>query len=251
MKVTDPIGIMRYSALQAPGSDPSNPATFYKHAYDTGGARAFSRWCYIQVPVVEVNKRVETIATGVNTHRIALYPGGAIVIKKGGVVQFAAAGSVKALPNMMTQAAGAPTQYAMVGRTIMFNGVTNAGWTVEYTPKLDLPFCSLTIDKGADIVDGASLNLSDFIGETVGYDIESNFRFFDNGTTTDTFKVGRVLDVKLGTNEDLKLVRTYFRDFGLWQEQPGYATDGRNTQLSIANAPKWIARIAVSFNDIK
>ena len=248
LKVTEPIGIMRYSALTAPGSDPSNPATFYKHAYDTGGARAFSRWCYIQVPVVEVNKRIETVAVGVTSHRIALYPGGAIVVKKGGVAQFTAAGSVKGIANMMTPSAGAPTEYSLVGRTLLFNGVTDAGWTIEYTPKMDLPFTSLTIDKGSDIVDGNSLNVSDFIGETLGYDLDSNFRFMDAGVTTDTFKVGRILDVKNGSNEDLKLVRTYFRDFGLWQEQPGYATDGRNTQLSIANAPKYIARIAVNFN---
>lgn len=246
LKATEPVGIMRYSALQAPGSDPSNPATFYKHSYDTGGVRAFTRWCYIQVPVVEVNKRVETIASGVTNHRITLYPGTALTIKKSGVVQFATLGSVKALPNMLVQTTGVPTQYAMLGRTILFNGVTDAGWTVEYTPKLDLPFTSMTIDTGANIVDNNSLQISDFIGEVVGYDIESNFRFM--GATTDQFKVGRILDMKLGVNEDLKLVRTYFRDFGLWQEQPGYATDGRNTQLSIANAPKYIARIAVNFN---
>lgn len=247
--ITDPIGIMRYSSLMAPGSDPSNPATFYKHSYDTGGAKAFSRWCYIQVPVVEVNPRKETIPTGVATHRIQLYPGTALTIKdNGNVTLFTAGGSKKAIANMLTPAAGATAdQYAMVGRTIMFNGPTGAGWTVTYTPQIDLPFTCLKYDKGATIVDGVSAAPSDLIGQEVGFNIKSDFQLWGTGIA-DSTRVGRILTVKNGSNQDLALVRTYFRDFGLWQEQPGYATDGRNTQLSIANAPKYIARIAVQFN---
>lgn len=246
---TDPVGIMRYAALAAPGTDPSNPATFFKHSYDTGGARAFSRWAYIQVPVVEVNDRVETIAAGVNTHRIALYPGTALTIKdNGGVALFTAAGSVKAFANQLNQAAGATADgYALMGRTIMFNGPTGAGWTVTYTPKVDLPFTHLVSPFAGDVTNGASGPISQFIGEEVGFNVESNFELWGSGIDNSQ-KIGRVLDIKNGSNEDLKLVFSYFRDFGLWQEQPGYATDGRNTQLSIANAPKYIARIAVNFN---
>jgi hypothetical protein len=62
------------------------------------------------------------------------------------------------------------------------------------------------------------------------------------------FQIGQILDVKNGSDKDLALVLTWFRDQGLWQEQPGSATDGRNTMLSIVNAPKYVARIAVNFN---
>lgn len=249
---TDPIGIMRYSALMAPGTDPSNPATFFKHAYDTGGARAFSRWCYIQVPVVEFNTRVEAVPTAVGTHRIALYPDTAgIVIKDaGGVVLFNGVGAVKAFSNQLTEApAGAVAdQYAMVGRTIMFNGPTGAGWTVNYIPKCDLPFTTMKSPFAGNVVDGNSGTIAQFIGEEVCFNLSSDFELVGAGVPAGSQKVGRILDVKVGSSADLALVRTYYRDFGLWQEQPGYATDGRNTQLSIANTPKYIARIAINFN---
>ena len=248
---TAPIGIMRYSALMAPGTDPSNPATFFKHAYDTGGARAFSRWCYIQVPVVELNTRVENIPTSVGTFRIALYPGAAgIKIKDaGGVVLFTAVGAAKAFANQLTQAVGPVADaYSMIGRTIMFNGPSGAGWTVEYIPKVDLPFTVMKSPFLGNVVDGASGPISQFIGEEVCYNLSSDFELASGGVPAGSQKVGRILDVKIGSNADLALVRTYYRDFGLWQEQPGYATDGRNTQLSIANTPKYIARIAINFN---
>lgn len=247
----DPIGIMRYSALMAPGTDPGNPATFFKHAYDTGGAKAFSRWCYIQVPVVEVNTRVENIATGVSTHRIALYAGAAgITIKdSGGVVLFTGVGAVKAFANQLSASAGAVADaYSVIGRTIQFNGPTGAGWTVSYIPKIDLPFTTLKSPFVGDITAGNSGPISQFIGEEVQFNVNSDFELVGASLIPGSQKVGRILDVKVGSSADLALVRTYYRDFGLWQEQPGYATDGRNTQLSIANAPKYIARIAINFN---
>lgn len=230
---TMPVGVMRYSALKAPGSDPSNPATFTQHSYDTGGARAFSRWCYIQVPVVETQTRTEAIPAGVTDYRITIYPDAAGLTFTGVTL------TQKALPNFMSSSATA-TQYAIVGRTILFNGPTPAGVSVSYNPNIQTPFCSLVINSSADP--------TKLLGQAVGYDVNSNFVL--GGNKVAPHLVGQILDVKSGQSDDLKLVRTYFRDFGLWQEQPGSATDGRNTQLSIANAPKYIARIAVNFETL-
>lgn len=235
-KFTTPVGIMRYSALKAPGSDPSNPSTFTQHGYDTGGARAFSRWCYIQVPVVETQSRTETIPTGVTSYRIALYADGTLSFGGG------FSPTKKALPNFMSNptTGGVATQYAQIGRTIMFNGTVPAGATVSYTPVVQTPFASLVVNS--------SVTAKDLIGESVSYNVNSNYVLGANKIAPHL--VGQILDVKVGQNDDLKLVRTYFRDFGLWQEQPGSATDGRNTQLAIANAPKFIARIAVNFETL-
>ena len=230
---TMPVGVMRYSALKAPGSDPSNPATFTQHSYDTGGARAFSRWCYIQVPVVETQTRTEAIAAGVTDHRITIYPDAAGLTFTGATL------TRKALPNFMS-ASSTATEYAVVGRTILFNGPTPSGLSVSYNPNIQTPFCSLVINSAA--------NPATLLGQAVGYDVNSNFVL--GGNKIAPHLVGQILDVKSGQSDDLKLVRTYFRDFGLWQEQPGSATDGRNTQLSIANAPKYIARIAVNFETL-
>jgi hypothetical protein len=230
---TMPVGVMRYSALKAPGSDPSNPATFTQHNYDTGGARAFSRWCYIQVPVVETQTRTETIAAGVTDHRITVYPDATGLVFAGATL------TRKALPNFMSSSSVA-TEYALVGRTILFNGPTPAGLTVSYNPNIQTPFCSLVINSSA--------SPATLLGQSVSYDVNSNFVL--GGNKIAPHLVGQILDVKSGQSDDLKLVRTYFRDFGLWQEQPGSATDGRNTQLSIANAPKYIARIAVNFETL-
>lgn len=245
--VTDPIGIMRYSALMAPGSDPSDPSTFWKHAYDTGGARAFSRWGYIQVPIVETNARREDVAAGSTDYRIALYPG------SGGVTLYVGNTAVtgvtqKASPAKLTmQTTGIPTQFALVGRTLFFNTtITGSTFNVRYTPKLDLPFTTLT-GAGSDsapVTTSTEWGLAKYIGKQVSYDTSSNFTLAGSGDNI----VGRILDVKVGSSKDLALVRTYFRDFGLWQEAPGSATDGRNAILSIANAPMYIARIAVQFN---
>jgi hypothetical protein len=235
MNFTMPVGIMRYAALKAPGSDPSNPATFTQHSYDTGGARAFSRWCYIQVPVVETQQRTEAIPAGSQTFRITLYANAS------GVAISGASLTKKALPNMMTPPAGSVAdQFAIVGRTIMFNGPTGAGLSAVYTPDIKTPFCSLVVSSATS---PAALR-----GQAVSYDINSNFVLSSDKIAPHL--VGQILDVRSGQNDDLKLVRTYFRDFGLWQEQPGSATDGRNTQLSIANAPKYIARIAVNFETL-
>lgn len=255
--VTDPIGIMRYSALQAAGTDPNDPSTFYKHNYDTGGSRAFIRKCYIQVPVVEVNQRAEAVTNGSNTHRIALY------IADGGVPYFYKAGvqktlTLKASPTDFTAAAsaGTPDQYCIKGRTIFLNEKVNtATWEIRYTPKVDLPFTCLSVGYGSGKIinstDGSNglteKGLKDYIGQVIGYNLDSNFQLFGS-TGCNTKKVGRILDVKQGSSKDLALVRTYFRDFGLWQEAPGSATDGRNAYLAIANAPKYIVRIAVNFD---
>ena len=248
--VTDPIGIMRYSSLCAPGTDPSNPATFFKHAYDTGGARAFSRWCYIQVPVIETAKRIEPMTEGANTHRITVYTdGAAFVFKKDDVAQTM---TLKANPIFLSApaVAGTPDQYVVIGRTILFNDKLPAGvWVCEYMPKVDLPFTSLTIAGGSEEGDNryANLQLANLLGSTVSYDINSNFVTSANGAANGK-TIGRVLDVKVGTDKDLALVRTYYRDQGLWQEAPGTSTDGRNAMLAVSNAPKYIARIAVNFN---
>jgi hypothetical protein len=253
--VTNPVGIMRYAALMAPGSNPSNPTTFTKHAYDTGGARAYSRWCYIQVPVVEINTRREACVVGDNKHRMRLYADESatkIAILDAGNLAVATCVRVASL-NGVDGVAGDPTFFTVQGRTVLFNGVLPADWKVEYEPKVDLPFTCIKYSDGADPVvtyDSAILNPNTaLLGQDVCFDIESNFKI--QGTTIDAngynMTVGRILDYKNGSNDDLKLVRTYFRDSGLWQEQPGSATDGRNTQLSIVNAPKWIARIAVNF----
>lgn len=253
LDVTDPVGIIRYSKLRAPGPDPSDPSTFYRHAYDTGGACAFTRWAYIQVPIVETNEREEEIKVGVSSHRIALYPSAAPTFYKADVL----VGTItaKANPNLLEPvASGDPTQYAIVGRTIFFNAVipANTDFTVRYQPKVDLPFTVLkaiyasgTIGAGASGL--AEKGLADYLGEVVSYNLDSNFQVL--GTTgANTKKVGRILDVREGSSKDLALVRTYFRDLGLWREAPGSATDGRNAYLSIANAPKYIARIAINFN---
>ncbi len=249
----DPIGIIRYSALAAPGSDPSDPSTFYKHAYDTGGARAYTRWGYIQVPVVEVNPRIEAIAQNVQSFRISLYDeGSAFVFKDGATTKTL---TKMANVNLLSPAATgtAPTQFAQVGRTIFFNmPIPTANYTVQYQPKVDLPFTCLKTDYGASITAANAKTLKDYIGNQTCFDVDSNFRMYNATDVTNkvisSHKVGRILDLKEGSSKDLALVRTYFRDFGLWQEAPGSATDGRNAILSIANAPKYIARIAVNFN---
>ena len=258
--VTVPIGYMRYSALQANGSDPNDPSTWYKHAYDTGGARAYSRQYYIQVPIVEINARIEAVREGVMSHRIALYNTGSVTLYKNGVLQGAV--TQMATPGLMTVlASGDPTQFAVVGRTVFFNSAAPATYTVKYTPKTDLPFACLKANNVGDIAidaDGLSsaFGPSAYYGQTVGYDIDSNYCLYsatDAGLVTGTNgaeKIGRILDIKSGASKDLALVRTYFRDFGLWQEAPGSATDGRNAILSIANAPKYIARIQVNFNQL-
>lgn len=249
---TLPIGIMRYSSLMAPGTDPSNPATFYKHAYDTGGARAFSRWAYIQIPVLEVNDRIESIAQGVTSHRIALYHTGALTITGNP--------TLKATPNLFTAPAGATAdQYAIVGRTIMFNGPVAAAVTVTYTPVVDTPFTCLKVktSNGAAVAANGSNAVisSQLIGEAVTFDYGSNYVLKDlaayaNAGGCANYNIGRILDVKNGSDKDLALVLTWYRDAGLWQEQPGSATDGRNTQLALTNAPRYVARIAVDFTNL-
>lgn len=245
LTVTDPIGIMRYSSLMAPGTDPSDPSTFWKHQYDTGGARAFSRWGYIQVPIVETNARREDVQTGAMDHRIALYPGDAGVTFYLNATQVTGMTQVSNVTKLVP-VEGTPTQYAKVGRTYFFNAPAPATFNVRYTPKIDLPFTSLTAtgSDSAPITEATEWGLAKYIGQTVSYDTNSNFKIAAGGENI----IGRILDVKVGSSKDLALVRTYYRDFGLWQEQPGSATDGRNAILSIANAPKYIARIAVQFN---
>jgi hypothetical protein len=254
---TQPVGVMRYSALKSPGydvinpaswdtqqlADPSNPATWVQHSYNTGGARAFSRWCYIQVPVVETQSRSENIPSAAKDYRILLYPNGSLSFSGGNGFN----PSLKALPQMMTSSAatgGIADQYCMVGRTLLFNGITPSGVSVSYTPIVKTPFCSL--------VQGVTSVPQLLIGQAVTYDVNSNFVLKSSAASAQLAQhlVGQILDVKAGQNDDLKLVRSYYRDFGLWQEQPGSATDGRNTQLSIVNAPKYIARIAVNFETI-
>lgn len=230
-----PVGIMRYSALKAPGSDASNPATWTQHSYDTGGARAFSRWCYIQVPIVETQQRSINIAAGSLDARIDLYP------NSSGLSFTGVSLTKKALPQFFTSPAGsAADQYCLVGRTIMFNAPIGAGASVQYTPEIMTPFCSLSM--------GSAANPTSLVGQAVSYDFNSNFVLASGKVVP--HMIGQILDVKAGQNDDLKLVRSYFRDAGLWQEQPGSATDGRNAQLSIANAPKYIARIAVNFETL-
>jgi hypothetical protein len=234
---TMPVGIMRYSALKSPGSDPSNPATFTQHAYDTGGARAFSRYCYIQVPVVETQQRTEVIPAGSQNYRILLYADASGV-------------TISGLTKVANQiffsnpaSGGVATQFCLIGRTIMFNGVTSGALNAVYTPQINTPFACVSVSS-------AVATAADLMGAVVSYDVNSNYVIVNPasmGSATAPHIVGQILDVKVGQNDDLKLVRSYFRDFGLWQEQPGSATDGRNTQLSIANAPKYIARIAVDF----
>jgi hypothetical protein len=249
----DPIGYIRYSSLMAPGTDPNDPSTFWKHAYDTGGARAFSRWGYIQVPIVEINLREEEMRLGQSDVRIALWTNGtAPTFFKGGV-QKTVAQKPSILSMGAAQAEGTPDQFAMVGRTIFFNTAPDtATWTVRYTPKVDLPFACLVSPQAGTITSANQYGLADYIGQKVTYNIDSNYEIFGaqhqaDGTTPRT-KIGQILDVKVGKSSDLALVRTYYRDFGLWQEGPGSATDGRNAILSIANAPKYIARIATRFD---
>jgi hypothetical protein len=249
LSVTDPIGIMRYSALMAPGTDPSDPSTFWRHQYDTGGARAFSRWAYIQVPIVETNVREEAIVKDSRDYRIALYPDTAGVtfyvagVAATGMVQVANMSKLTMLTG--AAASGTPTQYCVTGRTYFFNTVAPTSFSVRYTPKLDLPFCSLKSAGATGVITSANeWGMAKYIGKTVSYDTDSNFILSSGGDNL----IGRILDVKEGSSKDLALVRTYYRDMGLWQEQPGSATDGRNAILSIANAPRYIARIAVQFN---
>lgn len=242
--VTDPIGCIRYSSLMAPGTDPSDPSTFWKHQYDTGGSRAYTRWGYIQVPIVETNVRKEVVTTGMYDHRIALYPGDSGVTFY--VNDTPAALTLKTKQSDFTMTTGTPTEYCKTGRTYFFNSAVPAGFNIRYTPKLDLPFSSLVsagTDSGA-ITPANQWGMAKYIGQKVSYDINSNFKLAEGGDDV----IGRILDIKEGSSKDLALVRTYYRDFGLWQEQPGSATDGRNAILSIANAPKYIARIAIQFN---
>jgi hypothetical protein len=254
-----PVGIMRYSKLMSPGMDPSNPFTFTRHAYDTGGSAAYSRWCYIQVPVIELNKREEPIPVGAVNFRIRVYNTGSLTIRNtntnADVTTCKEVYSPQAFV-LPTNPGDAPTQFAVMGRTIFFNNPVPANWAVRYLPKVDLPFSGLVVGDAAQYAGGDSvLSLSSALGlcgQDVGFDFNSNYGLASD-LKTDVIGgdynrvVGRILDMKNGASEDLKLVRTYFRDQGLWQEQPGDATDGRNTQLSIVNAPKWIAKIAVNF----
>jgi hypothetical protein len=258
---TVPVGIMRYSALTAPGTDPSNPATFFKHGYDTGGARAFSRWAYIQVPIVEVNPRVEALNSTTLDSRILLWPTVASGVPQLSFFTSNTLGTAVtgmkplATPTNFTpsgMASGNPTEYAVLGRTIFFNRPIPANWVVKYTPIINTPFTCLSYDYGNSSTSVGTNTLAQvgegtFYGKRVTYDSSSNFVL---SVSQATEKVGRVLDIKPGSDKDLALVRTYFRDQGLWQEQPGNSTDGRNTQLSIANAPKLVARIAVNFNTL-
>jgi hypothetical protein len=232
---TMPVGIMRYAGLKAPGSNPTNPATFTQHGYDTNGARAFTRWCYIQVPVVETFARTESVAAGVTSHRITVYA------SSSGLTFTGATLTAKALPSLMTAPSGSTAdQYSILGRTVLFNGPSPSGLSISYTPEIKTPFCSLVVSSAPS---AESLR-----GQSVSYDVNSNFVL--GSVKIAPHLVGQILDVRSGQDDDLKLVRSYFRDFGLWQEQPGSATDGRNTQLSIANAPKYIARIAVNFETL-
>ena len=252
--VTDaPVGYIRYSSLMAPGTDPNDPSTFWKHAYDTGGARAFSRWGYIQVPIVEINEREEKINLSQPDVRIALYSNGTAPTfwKDGSQKTVVHVASVTAFAAASLE--GTPDQYTVIGRTIFFNTfVDTATWTVRYTPKTDLPFAHLLNPQSGIITSANQYGLGDYIGKKVTYDINSNYEIFnaqkEADGTTPRVKIGQVLDVKTGSSKDLALVRTYYRDFGLWQEGPGSATDGRNAILSIANAPKYIARIATRFD---
>lgn len=257
--IADPIGYIRYSALQAAGTDPNDPSTFFKHAYDTGGSRAYSRRGYIQVPIVEINTRAEALTAGAKEHRIVLYPDtNALtfydVTTPASPVQKTL--TLVASPTALTPPASGsvPTSYAMIGRTLLFNYTLPTGWEVRYAPKVDLPFACLKVDYGSGKIIGTgqtanaqvAFGVSSLIGKTVGYNINSDYQVTGSSGCS-AAKIGRILDLKEGQSSDLALVRTYFRDFGLWQEGPGSATDGRNAILSIANAPKYIARIATNF----
>jgi hypothetical protein len=253
ISVTDPVGIMRYSKLMAPGTRDLDPSSYWKHSYDTGGSAAFTRWGYIQVPIVETNTRQEFIQTNATDHRIQLYPNVSGLTFKVGSVEVTGL-TQKQSPRDLTMGANF-TEYAMVGRTIFMNSAAVATLNVNYAPQVDLPFTVLkdtvkTPSTTAAGVTTGGMGLSDLIGMQVTYDKGSDFKLLDSyvfASQTENM-VGRILDIKEGSSADLKLVRTYFRDFGLWQEMPGSATDGRNAMLSIANAPKYIARIAVNFN---
>jgi hypothetical protein len=258
--LTDPIGFIRYSALQAPGTDSDDPSTFFKHNYDTGGSKAYSRMAYIQVPIVEINARAETMLAGGKEHRLALYSDNT-ALTFWDVTSAPVSGTQKSLTQVSPQALTSPvsgtvpTQYARVGRTLLFNYTIPTKWEVRYTPKTDLPFTCLKINYGSGKIIGTgqtafaqtAYGVAETIGKVVGFNIDSDYQI--NGTAgCSTQKIGRILDLKEGSSKDLALVRTYFRDFGLWQEGPGSATDGRNAILSIANAPKYIARIKVNFD---
>jgi hypothetical protein len=260
-----PIGYIRYSALQAAGTDPNDPSTFFKHNYDTGGSRAYSRRGYIQVPIIEVNARAELLTKDAREHRVALYTS-AIGDNSGYTfydVTNPASPVQKTLTLVATSAMTAPasgtvpTQYAVIGRTILFNYKIPAGWEVRYTPYVDTPFACLKVAYTNGKIIGsvstgdtvASYGVKDVIGKTVGWNIDSNYQIYGS-TGCSTTKIGRILDLKEGKSDALAMVRTYFRDFGLWQEGPGSATDGRNAILSVANAPKYIARIAVNFETV-
>lgn len=253
---SNPVGIMCYSALTAAGTDPSDPSTFFQHAYDTGGASQFSRWGYMQIPVIELNVRAEAVTEGTLTHRIALWTpdGAAPTFYKAGVL--VGGMTQKATPSLLTDPAGAePDQFAMVGRTIFFNAKAPANYEVRYQPKVDLPFTCLSVNYGVgklvnstDVANGvAEKTAKDYQMKQVGFNINGDFQLYGSAGCS-TQKIGTILDVKYGKSEDLKLVRTYFRDQGLWQEAPGSSTDGRNAILSVANAPKYVVRIAYNFN---
>lgn len=260
--IADPIGYIRYSALQAAGTDPNDPSTFFKNNYDTGGSRAYSRKGYIQVPIVEINTRAEALTKDAKEHRVALYTSATGDVS--GLTFFDVTTPDSPVTKTLTQKTPAaltppasgtvPTQYAVVGRTILFNYAIPAGWEVRYTPYVSLPFACLKVDYGSGKIIGTgqtanaqtAYGVADLIGKAVGYNINSDYQV-TGSTGCSTAKIGRILDLKEGKSSDLAMVRTYFRDFGLWQEGPGSATDGRNAILSIANAPRYIARIATNF----
>ena len=261
-----PIGYIRYSALQAAGTDPNDPSTFFKHNYDTGGSRAYSRKGYIQVPIVEINQRAEALTAGAKEHRVALYTSATGDVSGLTFHDVTTAGSpvtktltLVASPALLTAPASGtvPTRYAVIGRTILFNYELPTKWEVRYTPYVAIPFACLKVDYGSGKIIGTgqtanaqvAYGVSDLIGKTVGYNINSDYQV-SGSTGCSTTKLGRILDLKEGKSADLALVRTYFRDFGLWQEGPGSSTDGRNAILSIANAPRYIARIATNFEAI-
>lgn len=260
--ISDPIGFIRYSALQAAGTNPGDPSTFFKHNYDTGSARAYSRSAYIQVPVVEINTRAEKMVVGAKEHRIALYQDSNAVTffdvtNPSSPVQKTL--TAVATPTALTPPVSGtlPTAFAQIGRTLLFNYTLPANWEVRYTPNVALPFACLKVDYGSGKIIGSSdstngilaKGVADLIGQKIGFNTNSDYQIWGTAGAS-TQKIGRVLDVKSGSSKDLALVRTYFRDFGLWQEGPGSATDGRNAILSIANAPKYIVRIKVNFDAV-
>mgnify|MGYP003620128958 CR=1 FL=1 len=249
VSVTGPVGLIKYSALAAPGTDPSNPATFFKHNYDTGGVATITRWSYVQVPVVEINQRSEVIETGASQHRITVYNDGKLEILDASNATVAL--ELKASPADFAHPAGAtvPTEYAIYGRTVIFNFAVPANWKIKYMPKVDLPYTCLRIGNATttkELKAGESaITKKDLHGKAVTFGMTSDFKLADSASD---YLVGNILDVTAGSPQDLKLVLSHFRDLGLTSEAPGYATDGRNTQLTIANAPVYIARIAVNFN---